>query len=189
VGFFFDSLAWHCYNLYFRLSLSVGRKLPIRKTLPEHRGDRMMKTWRCVLIVATAISFVAVAGAADCAKSLYERLGAKPAIQAVASDLVDRILADRRVNGWFAHAAASSQNTDAYKAKLADFLYQSTGGPCQYTGGDIASAHKGRGVTSDAFKAVVEDLVATFDKFKVPQKEKTDVLNFVAGPKSSIVQK
>ena len=132
----------------------------------------MMKTWRCVLIVATAISFVPVAGAADYAKSLYGHLGGKPAIQAVASDLVDRILADRRVNGWFAHAAASPQNTDAYKAKLADFLCQSTVGPCQYTGRDIVSAHKGRGVTSDAFNLVVEDLVATLDKFKVPQKRK-----------------
>jgi hemoglobin len=123
---------------------------------------------------------VPVACAADYAKSLYERLGGKPTIQAVASDLVDRILADRRVNGSLAHAAASSQNTDAYKAKLVDFLCQSMGGPCQYTG---------RGVTSDAFNAVVEDLVATLDKFKVPQKEKADVLNFVAGLKSSIVQK
>jgi hemoglobin len=149
----------------------------------------MMKTWRCALIVAAAISFLPVAGTADDAKSLYERLGGKPAIQAVASDLVDRILADRRVNGWFSHAAASPQNTDGYKAKLADFLCQSAGGPCQYAGRDIVSAHQGRGVTSDAFNAVVEDLVATLDKFKVPQKEKTDVLNFVAGLKSSIVQK
>jgi hemoglobin len=147
-----------------------------------------MKMWRCVLTIAMATSFVSMAGAANDTKSLYERLGGKPAIQAVASDLVDRILADPRVNKWFTHAAASTENTNAYKAALADFLCRSTGGPCQYTGPDMISAHKGRGVTNDAFNAVADDLVATLDKFKVPDKEKTEVLTLVSGLKPAIVQ-
>ena len=128
-------------------------------------------------------------GAAGSENSLYERLGGKPAIQAVASDLVDRILLDQRVNQWFTHAAASPENASAYKAKLADFLCQNTGGPCQYTGHNMVTAHKGRAVTSDAFNAVVQDLVAALDKFKVPQKEKTELLGIVATLKPSIVQK
>ena len=147
-----------------------------------------MKMWKCVLAVATAISFVPMAGAANDTKSLYERLGGKPAIQAVASDLVDRILADQRVNKWFAHAASSTENTNAYKANLADFLCRSTGGPCQYTGPDMMAAHKGRGITNDAFNAVASDLVATLDKFKVPVKEKTELLTLVSGLKPTIVQ-
>jgi hemoglobin len=148
-----------------------------------------MKAWRITLIAATAISVVSVLGAAGNQKSLYERLGGKPAIQAVASDLVDRILLDQRVNKWFAHAASSPENASAYKAKLADFLCQNTGGPCQYTGLDMVGAHRGRGVTSDAFNAVVQDLIAALDKFKVAQKEKTDLLGIVATLKPSIVQK
>jgi hemoglobin len=148
-----------------------------------------MKAWRITLIAAAAISVVSVLGAAGTEKSLYERLGGRPAIQAVANDLVDRILLDQRVNKWFAHAAASPENASAYKAKLADFLCQNTGGPCQYSGHDMVTAHKGRGVTSDAFNAVVQDLVAALDKFKVPQKEKTELLGIVATLKSSIVQK
>src|SRR5215471_11099837 len=92
--------------------------------------------------------------AAEPAKTLYERLGGQPAIQAVASGLVDRILADKRVNPWFAHAAASPENTAAYKAKLAEFLCQSTEGPCHYSGQDMTAAHRGRAVTSEAFDAV-----------------------------------
>ena len=48
-------------------------------------------------------------------KSLYDRLGGKPAITAVVDDFVARVAADRRINRFFA-------NTDVppFKAKLVD---------------------------------------------------------------------
>ena len=133
----------------------------------------------------TAVSFAQTGGPA---KSLYERLGGQPAIQAVASGLVDRILADNRVNKWFAHAASSAENTKLYKEKLTAFLCRSTGGPCNYTGLDMVAAHKGRGVTSDAFNAVAEDLSALLDQLKVPAKEKGEVMAMVGSLKPSIIQ-
>ena len=66
----------------------------------------------------------------------------------MAHGLVERILADSRVNKWFAHAAASPESIAAYKAKLADFLCQSTQGPCRYAGLDMTAAHKGPGTTA-----------------------------------------
>ena len=136
-----------------------------------------------------ALVWVAGVQAASSEKTLYERLGGRPAIQAVANELVDSILADSRVNPWFAHAAASPQNTAAYKAKLADFLCQSTQGPCKYAGLDMTAAHKGRAVTSAAFDAVVQDLIAVLEKLKVPSKEKNDVLALLAPLRTVIVQK
>jgi hemoglobin len=126
--------------------------------------------------------------AADTTATLYQRLGGKEAITAVASGLVDRILDDSRVNAWFAHAAASAENTAAYKAKLADFVCQATGGPCTYTGMDMVTAHRGRRVTSAAFEAVVQDLTAVLDTLKVKPEEKKDLLALVGTLKSSIVQ-
>ena len=127
-------------------------------------------------------------GADERPGSLYQRLGGKPAVQAVVDDLVDRILADARVNQWFAHAASSRETADAYKAKLADFLCQATGGPCKYTGMDMGTAHKNRGVTAEAFDHVVEDLVATLDKFKIAEKEKKQLLDLLGPLKAAIVQ-
>jgi hemoglobin len=120
--------------------------------------------------------------------TLYERLGGKPAVTAVASGLVDRILQDARVNAWFARAAASPENAAAYKAKLYDFVCQATGGPCTYTGQDMITAHRGRRVTSAAFDAVVEDLVAVLDALRVPAREKGQLLELLGPLKSSIVQ-
>lgn len=135
------------------------------------------------------IVWTAGLGAAESKGTLYERLGGRPAIEAVASGLVDSILADKRVNKWFVHAASSPANTAAYKAKLADFLCQSTEGPCQYTGQDMTAAHKGRKVTAAAFDAVVEDLVAVLQKLKVPAKEKAEILALLGPLKSVIVQR
>jgi len=140
------------------------------------------------LLATTLFASLSFAQATKTEKSLYDRLGGQPAIQAVASGLVDKILADNRVNKWFAHAASSPENTKLYKQKLSDFICQSTGGPCQYTGLDMATAHKGRGVTSEAFSAVAEDLSALLDQLKVPAKEKSEVMTLVGSLKPSIVQ-
>src|SRR4051812_47855340 len=95
-------------------------------------GNYCMRIWLSALIVVTLLTGMSFAQTAE--KSLYDRLGGKPAVEAVASGLVDRILADGRVNKWFSHASSSPENTKAYKAKLADFICSATGGPCKYTG-------------------------------------------------------
>jgi hemoglobin len=115
-------------------------------------------------------------------KSLYDRLGGKPAITAVVDDFTARVVADRRINRLFA-------NTDApaFKAKLVDQICEASGGPCKYTGKDMKTAHAGMGVTDADFNALVEDLVATLDKFKVPEKEKGELLGALGPMKKDIV--
>jgi len=150
-----------------------------------------MKLW-CSALVGVSVAVLGmspVAAQTSAAnKSLYERLGGMPAITAVTSGLVDRILADTRINAWFAHAAASKEEATRYKASLANFVCQSVGGPCTYTGPDMVTAHKGRRVTSAAFDAVVEDLTAVLDELKVPVAEKNELLGALAPLKSQIVQ-
>ena len=148
----------------------------------------MQKFIACAVLVVVMLSGVSLAQTAKAEKSLYERLGGQPAVEAVASGLVDRILADNRVKGWFGHASSSPENTKAYKAKLASFICVAVGGPCKYEGLDMEQAHKGRGVTSDAFEAVAQDLTAQLDQLKVPAKEKNEVMALVKTLKPKIVQ-
>src|SRR5690349_15543092 len=139
-----------------------------------------MQRWiLSIVFVATLATGTVFSQAPTAAKSLYDRLGGKPAVDAVANGLVDRILADTRVNKWFTHAASSAENTKAYKAKLSDFICASVGGPCKYVGLDMAAAHKNRGVTSEAFDAVAQDLSAQLDALKVPATEKGEVMTLI----------
>src|SRR5262245_47119496 len=137
---------------------------------------------------ATLLTATGFGQAATAKKSLYERLGGQPAVEAVANGLVDRILADNRVNKWFAHAGSTPENKAAYKAKLTAFICKSVGGPCNYTGRDMVTAHKGRDVTNEAFNAVVENLSAQLDQLKVPAPEKNEVMQLIGTLRASIVQ-
>ena len=116
--------------------------------------------------------------------SLYDRLGGKPAITAVVDDFVANVAADNRINGFFART-----NIPRLKAQLVDQICAGSGGPCSYTGRDMRSAHAGMGVTDAHFNALVEDLVKSLDKFKVPEREKNELLGLLGPMKSDIVMR
>ena len=115
-------------------------------------------------------------------KSLYDRLGGKDAIVAVVDDFVGNVAADNRINRYFA-------KTDIARLKrnLVDQICAGTGGPCTYSGRDMKTAHAGMGVTNADFDALVGDLVKTLDKFKVPEKEKGELLGILGPMRPSIV--
>ncbi len=117
-------------------------------------------------------------------KSLYERLGGQPAIEAVVKDFAGRVLADTRINKKFAKS-----DPNRLVKNLIDFVCSASGGPCQYTGQNMKDAHKNMGVTEGEFGALVEDLVATLDKFKVPAKEKNELLGLLGPLGGQIVEK
>ncbi|MGH9719899.1 MAG: group I truncated hemoglobin [Bryobacteraceae bacterium] len=150
---------------------------------------KQLKSLVPIFSLAVALSPMMAGAEIPKTASLYDRLGGQPAIQAVTDDFVARILADGRVNRWFAHAAGDPARAAAYKVKLASFICVATGGPCKYSGMDMMAAHKDRGITTEAFNAVVEDLVATLDKLKVPEAEKKQLLGLLAPLKVAVVQK
>jgi hemoglobin len=137
-------------------------------------------------VVPALVFSLLLAGCANHAQqreaSLYERLGGKPAISAVVDDFVGNVAADQRINGFFA-------NTDVPRLKklLVEQICAGSGGPCTYTGRDMRSAHTGMNVAETHFNALVEDLVKTLDKFKVPQREKDELLALLGPMRSDIV--
>ena len=117
-------------------------------------------------------------------KPLYDRLGGKPAIQAVVDDFVGNVAADTRINQRFASA-----NIPRLKTMLVDQICEASGGPCKYTGKSMLDSHKGMNITDAEFNALVEDLVKSLDKFKVPAQEKNELLGALGGMKPQIVGK
>jgi hemoglobin len=116
-------------------------------------------------------------------RSLYDRLGGKNAITAVVDDFVARCAADARINGKFARTDVAR-----LKAMLIDQVCEATGGPCTYSGRDMRTTHDGMAVTGGEFDALVADLVATLDRFSVPEAEKAELLGALAPMRADIVE-
>lgn len=124
----------------------------------------------------------ACAGTATPGASLYERLGGQPAIVAVVDDFVGNVAADARINRRFAKTDIAH-----LKARLVEQICAATGGPCVYTGADMKTAHAGMYITEAELGALVEDLARTLDKFRVPAREKSELLAILGPMKGDIV--
>ena len=117
-------------------------------------------------------------------KSLYDRLGGKPAIQAVVDDFIGNVAADNRINSFFAKT-----NIPHLNMMLVNQICEATGGPCKYEGRSMKAAHTGMGLSDADFNALVDDLVKSLNKFKVPEREKKELLTALAAMKGDIVGK
>jgi len=117
--------------------------------------------------------------------SLYKRLGGYDAIAGVTDDFLGRLASGPQLGRFF--VGHSTDSIKRIRGDVVDFLCVATGGPCTYSGRDMKTSHTGLKITDDDWNIAVKDLVATLDKFKVPAKEKDEVLSAVAGLKGDIV--
>jgi len=119
-------------------------------------------------------------------KTLYERLGGYDAISAVVSDLLPRLQSDPKLARFWQHRGEDGVRRE--KQLLIDFLCSSAGGPLYYTGRDMATSHKGMGISESDWSAFLGHLNATIDGFRVPQGERDEVIMFVQSTKRDIVE-
>jgi hemoglobin len=113
--------------------------------------------------------------------SLYERLGGAFAIAAVVDDFSDRILknstvvkANPELKEW--HTKLHRERMPGLKFLRTLWVCAVAGGPFQYTGQALQDAHAHLHITSEVFDEVAGELSRSLDHFKVPEREKEEVL-------------
>lgn len=134
--------------------------------------------------------------------TLFERLGGETGITALVDDFTQRALEDPRVNwqrkgvrrgGLFGRDreapvwTASEQNLATLKKHLVQFFSLATGGPAQYDGKEITTAHAGMRISNPEFDAAIGDLKASLDKLRIPSKEQKELLAIVESTRPQIV--
>lgn len=140
-----------------------------------------------LFVLALLLLSSSVSWSVEAPASLYKRLGGYDAIAAVTDDFIGRLAGDPQLGKFF--AGHSTDGLKTIRQHVVDFLCMATGGPCNYTGKDMKTAHTGLGITGADWDVGVKHLVATLDKFKVPEKEKAEVLAAVSGLKNDIAEK
>src|SRR5438132_7846649 len=120
--------------------------------------------------------------------SLYDRLGGVYNSATVVDDLIDRVMADPRLNANprvdEAHHRVSAQG---FKFLATEMVCWASGGPQHYSGRSMGDAHRHLMITSDEFGAFMDDLQQTLDRFAVPQPEQEELKAIVESTRESIV--
>ena len=115
--------------------------------------------------------------------ALYDRLGGESAVGAVVTEFYDRVLADDEVAHYFDGVDMSEQRSHQTK-----FLSAVTGGPMQYEGDDMETAHEGWGITDAEFDAIAAHLDGALREFDVDDADREAVLEAVEGFRDDIVE-
>jgi hemoglobin len=117
-------------------------------------------------------------------RSLYQRLGGRPAIVAVVNDFVGNVARDKRISGFFA-------DTDIPRLKrlLVQQICAGSGGPCRYEGRSMREAHRGLNIRNRDFDALVQDLVISLNKFRVGPREQRELLALLGPMRRDVVQR
>jgi hemoglobin len=83
----------------------------------------------------------------------------------------------------------SADSLRKLRQHVVDQLCEATGGPCYYFGRSMKTVHAGLGITEADWQITVRHLQSTLDKFKVPDKERSEILGMFSSLKNDIVEK
>jgi len=120
--------------------------------------------------------------------SLYDRLGGLYNIATVVDDLIDRVMADPRLNANPRVDEAHHRVSPAgFKYYVTELVCQTSGGPQQYSGRSMGDSHRHLMITDGEWDAFMDDLQQTFDRFGVPEQEQDELKAIVGSTKESIV--
>jgi hemoglobin len=116
-------------------------------------------------------------------KSLYDRLGGLDMINALTESWVARVGGDDRANGKFART-----DIPRLMKEVTDQLCEATGGPCTYTGRNMAETHRGMQTTAGEFDVVMQHLDAALDELNVPGAEQAELVGLLMPMRDDIVE-
>ncbi len=122
------------------------------------------------------------------AQSLYERLGGVNAIAMVVDRFSDQIVKNPKLN---VNPALKDWNETGQlpglKFMRTLWICQMAGGPFQYSGKELGVAHADLHITSEEFDEVGAEIAGALDHFKVPEREKQELLAVIVSKKTEVV--
>jgi truncated hemoglobin YjbI len=120
----------------------------------------------------TSSSSASTGSGGSCTTQMYAKYG-PAAFTTVTDDLVKTAAADPQIGHYFAALTTTAEVT-AFEASLDQFIVGVYGGPNDYTGPDMATAHKGLHITSADYTYFVGLIVKDLESNGVSDSDVTD---------------
>lgn len=148
--------------------------------------DLTKALWLSIALTLAASAYALETAPSAEGKSLYERLGGYAAISAVVDDFAPKLFNDPEIGHFF--RGMGTDTRESFMQKNKNLVCNVTGGPCKVISRPAKTVHGGLGITEKEFNIVVNHLVDTLDKFKVPAAEKAELLEIIGTLKPDIVE-
>lgn len=119
--------------------------------------------------------------------SLYNDLGGGPAIATALDQFYDKVLADQRINGYFDRV-----NLDRLKSTQASFFAMALGGPSEYAGRDLKTAHaqpRKQGLDEDHYHIFMSHFEDTLAELGVPESKIAEVMAIAHTGKDDVLDR
>jgi len=120
-------------------------------------------------------------------KSLYERLGGRDGITAIVDEVVEAHLANPAINARFLPLKNDPEHFTQVRQHLIEFFSMGSGGPQEYSGKDMHTAHVGMNINQGEYMSVIDDVLLTLDKKNIDEQSKKDVLAILYSLKGQMI--
>ena len=120
-------------------------------------------------------------------KSLFERIGGQPTLEAFASKFIDNLAANPELQKNPNIAGALKSDQTRHKQMLTEFFCAKAGGPCAYGGRPIGEVHSPLKVTKQEWNVLRKVFIRTLREIKVPKKERKELAIIAARQKKQII--
>ena len=119
--------------------------------------------------------------------TLFEKLGGEAAVDAAVDIFYRKVLTDDSISHFF-----DTTDMDGQRAKQKSFLTMAFGGPNNYTGKDMRTAHAplvARGLNDAHFDAVAGHLQATLEELGVSEDLISEVMSIAGGTRNDVLNR
>lgn len=130
-----------------------------------------------------------ITNAQNAKTSLYERLGGQDGLTSIVDDVVTTHTKNPTIKHIFLPYLDQPERLAKIKKHTVDFFVAGSGGPSQYTGRDMPTAHKGQNISAEEYMAVVDDIMQVLGEHNIDAQSQNDVLAILWSLKGSIMAK
>lgn len=119
--------------------------------------------------------------------SLFERLGGEAGITTIVDDVVESHMTNPAVKARFLPLKEDTEHFKEVRQHLINFFIIGSGGPNQYTGKDMLTAHKGMNINQGEYMCVIDDIMFALNNNNVDEQSKKDVLAILYSLKDQMI--
>ncbi len=117
-------------------------------------------------------------------KSLYERLGGETGVRKIGNEILDKNLNNPRIGHYF-----HKVDMDKLKQLVFEFFSMGLGGPHQYTGRSMSTAHTGLNISETDFEIANDDTINALRENGVGEKEIDEIITILNSMKQDVIRK